>query len=368
MADTDDDGSLQQWATGVDHLNRLYNVGTSIYANAKGVRFERLFAPPDPRYYIYGNADLYRHMTKMPYRHGFTSMATQVKRVPDTLKSSFVTSIKDNTNNFKPSTYKEVAQSANLSRGAKTAAAGGKALGAVGTVFTVASDLNDNWGDADWGNMDGRELAERSGHTVTDVGIDLAASAGCAAAGAAVGSVVPVVGTVVGAAVGFALGLAINWEFGEPPKSIVGRVKEGARWAVDCTVGFFAAGGEAVVGFFSDLANWRDRYGQNSGPQDRDFTQATKERLLGIVDQLEKECGGVIDYIGDGWKAAGLPTAKDYTAKLLDIKNTSKADIEKVFAEVASIDTKFAGTFNSARDAFLAARGDLQALCDRITV
>jgi hypothetical protein len=363
MSDTND-SELAELKRKLGELNRAYSLGAAIYANYKGAAMRQ---PPSlagtKSYYSYGNANLYE-MAKMPYQHGFTSFTSQVKRMPGTAATSFANTIKGNVTNFRPSTYTAVVNSTNLSNVGKVVRVGGKALGALGTVVTVASDINDNWADADFSNMSGREIAERTGHTVTDVGVDIAATAGCVAAGAAIGSVVPVFGTAIGAIIGFGLGVAINLEFGEPPKSLVGWAKEGARWAVDRMID----AGAAVVDFFSGIANWRDQYGQSSGPQDRDFTQATKQKLLGIVSQLEKECGGVLDYVGDAWKAAGLPTAKDYTTKLLDIKNTSKSDIEKVFAEVAAIDTKFVGTFNSARDAFRVAHGDLQTLCDRIRI
>jgi hypothetical protein len=68
------------------------------------------------------------------------------------------------------------------------------------------------------------------------------------------------------------------------------------------------------------------------------------------------------------WKALGLPTAKDYTTKLLDIKNASRADIERIFTDVARIDASFTNIFSSSCDAFRVACGNLQALCDRIAI
>ncbi len=107
----------------------------------------------------------------------------------------------------------------------------GKAVGVVDKVTTVydnaKSDLKDENGN--WDFSDGKKNKK----FIVDTTVDLTTSAGAAAAGAAIGSMVPGVGTVVGAAAGAIISVVINHESGNPPKSTVDHLKDGANAAVD---------------------------------------------------------------------------------------------------------------------------------------
>lgn len=315
-------------AAGIENWGRAYDAGASIYASFKG---------------SYG-ASIGRRQTVMgALTEDLRDSARSLKAVAGGSKI-----------------YGYIVESAKAGKA-------GKGFGAFATTVTVASDITANR-DRVTTAKTSKERAQAVARTGSDIAVDIAVSKGCIAAGAAIGTIV---GGPFGAAVGVMAGMAIdaliNWKFiGEPPVSIVEGVKMVVGSYVEGLVGFIGDRAEAVAKFFNGPANWRDSYGQNRGPQDRDFTEATKENLLGIVSKLEEEWGGVADYVGDMWKAVGLPTPKDYTTKLLDIKNTSKSDIERIFDEVSRIDTSFVGAFNGSRDVFRTAHKDLQALCDRI--
>ncbi|MFZ7946303.1 MULTISPECIES: hypothetical protein [Bacillaceae] len=105
----------------------------------------------------------------------------------------------------------------------------GKALGIIGTGFTVWSDIEDSFLDkhtGKWSYSSGK-LKEFG----VNLGVDIGMGAGAVAIGAAAGSfLLPPLGTVVGGAVGFTVNAAMNFKFGGPPaESITDRVKEMAN-------------------------------------------------------------------------------------------------------------------------------------------
>jgi hypothetical protein len=176
------------------------------------------------------------------------------------------------------------------------------------------------------------------------------------------------VGTAVGALVGTCIGLVINFKIGEPPMSIMDWVKEGVGFVVEGYVGLLFDVSEGLSTFLESFlpTGWRAALTERSGPQDRDFTQEMKDKLLNIVRELNKEWTGLIDFFGDIWLAAGLPTFKDYNTKLLDINNTSEADIERIFTDVQNIDNNFAAAFSTSRDLFQTCNTDLKEQVNKI--
>lgn len=89
----------------------------------------------------------------------------------------------------------------------------------------------------------------------------------------------------------------------------------------------------------------------------RDFTEATKQRLSGEIDDINKSTwspvtdaiGDVISYAG---KWLGIISLKDdmsnvesYQRTVLDMTNTTKKELEQIFEDVYAIDKEFKGKF-----------------------
>ena len=85
----------------------------------------------------------------------------------------------------------------------------------------------------------------------------------------------------------------------------------------------------------------------------RDFSNASKQKLLGMVDDVEKEkfCD-FTDFVGDSYYKFQtwigklniknyLNDVDSYHKKVIDKNNTSKKEIEKIFANVTNVDTKY---------------------------
>lgn len=118
------------------------------------------------------------------------------------MKGSFKKTMKRNVNildDFKLSGY--------LKKSDNLLTKGGKALGAVGTVFTVKENVEANL------IVNGKlqVTPDRVQDTITDTGIDVVTGAGAAAAGAAIGTLCcPGVGTAAGAVIGAVVGIVID--------------------------------------------------------------------------------------------------------------------------------------------------------------
>ncbi|WP_335513694.1 hypothetical protein [Neobacillus drentensis] len=102
----------------------------------------------------------------------------------------------------------------------------GKALGIIGTGFTIWSNVEDNFLDkhtGEWSYNSGK-LKEFG----VNLGVDIGLGEGAVATGAALGSLfLPPVGTVVGGIVGVGASALINIKFGGPPaEGITDRAKE----------------------------------------------------------------------------------------------------------------------------------------------
>ena len=92
----------------------------------------------------------------------------------------------------------------------------GKGLGIVSTVTSLYSNWSDNThnGKTDWVGMG------------SDVTVDFLAGSGATAVGAMAGSFfLPPLGTVVGTGVGMAINIGLNWEYGNPPTTLVKQAK-----------------------------------------------------------------------------------------------------------------------------------------------
>lgn len=89
----------------------------------------------------------------------------------------------------------------------------------------------------------------------------------------------------------------------------------------------------------------------------RDFTEATKQRLSGEIDDINKSTwspvtdaiGDVISYAG---KWLGIISLKDdmsnvesYQRTVLDMTNTTKKELEQIFEDVYALDKEFKGKF-----------------------
>ncbi|MEF9917392.1 MAG: T7SS effector LXG polymorphic toxin [Lachnospiraceae bacterium] len=106
----------------------------------------------------------------------------------------------------------------------------GKSLGLLGDVYTIGSNVNDNF------HEDGevKISIDRMQDFVTDTAVDVGSSAASVATGAAIGSLVGPVGTVVGAAAGFVIDTVINldvkdWDGDDEKDSLV----DGAKILLD---------------------------------------------------------------------------------------------------------------------------------------
>lgn len=85
----------------------------------------------------------------------------------------------------------------------------------------------------------------------------------------------------------------------------------------------------------------------------RDFTEATKERLLNEIDDINKSTWGFLtDAIGDAWlyanKCIGLLSLKDdmsnvesYQRNILDMTNMTKKKLEEIFDNVYGLDKQY---------------------------
>ena len=89
----------------------------------------------------------------------------------------------------------------------------------------------------------------------------------------------------------------------------------------------------------------------------RDFTEATKERLSKEIDDINYSTWSpVTDAIGDMFMYAGkwigiislkddMSNVESYQRHVLDMTNTTKTDLQKIFDEVYGIDKEFESTF-----------------------
>lgn len=113
---------------------------------------------------------------------------------------------------------------------------GSKVLGIAGKLFDIADvaittygDINDNFYNettGQWEVNEGKDFVDFA----TDEAIDLSISLGIPAAGAAIGTAIcPGIGTAIGAGVGALIDVGMNWEFGEPPKSIADHISDGVK-------------------------------------------------------------------------------------------------------------------------------------------
>ncbi|HFR3692922.1 TPA: hypothetical protein ACHVE4_002132, partial [Streptococcus suis] len=118
-----------------------------------------------------------------------------------------------------------------------------KGLGILSTGLTLYNNIEDNTKD---GKLD-------VVGTVSDFTVDLGTGAGAMATGAALGSfIAPPLGTVVGYGLGFAFNIAINVEFGNPPTSAVGHLKQ----FVKNPVGSFGKMSDSVGKAISGVGKW----------------------------------------------------------------------------------------------------------------
>lgn len=93
----------------------------------------------------------------------------------------------------------------------------------------------------------------------------------------------------------------------------------------------------------------------------RDFSSASKQKLLGMVSDVEKEkISRFTDWIGDSYYAVqqwmGILSINNYMnnvdayhKKMIDKNNASKKAINKIFDNVAKVDTKYQNSFSSIK-------------------
>ena len=93
----------------------------------------------------------------------------------------------------------------------------------------------------------------------------------------------------------------------------------------------------------------------------RDFSNASKQKLLGMVDDVEKEkfCD-FTDFVGDSYYKFQawigklniknyLKDVDSYHKKVIDKNNTSKKEIEKIFANVENVDVTYQAKFSAIK-------------------
>ncbi|WP_289128421.1 hypothetical protein, partial [uncultured Clostridium sp.] len=167
----------------------------------------------------------------------FESLIDSIDNISDGLKNNkFKNAIKMGSSSFKDEvSIGNIIDDFNIKswKGANNTTKVTKGLGIVGTVLTVGGNL-DNFVTSD-GKV--QIDVDTTADFVVDTGVDIVAGAGAAAIGSTVGSFfLPPLGTVVGLGVGVVAGTVINTEFGDPPKSLVDIVKDGANAGVDTVI------------------------------------------------------------------------------------------------------------------------------------
>lgn len=92
---------------------------------------------------------------------------------------------------------------------------------------------------------------------------------------------------------------------------------------------------------------------------ERDFSEASKQRLLGLVDEVENsKWNNFTDWNGDRWYdftswigqlniQKYINNVNEYHKKIIDKNNTSKQEIENIFAEVNSVSDRYKVRFAS---------------------
>ena len=111
----------------------------------------------------------------------------------------------------------------------------------VDVGITVGTDVYDNI----YNPTTGKYMQDVEGKSVldltTDLGIDLGCDLGLPAAGAAIGTAIcPGPGTAIGAGIGTLVDIAATWDWGEPPKSFAGHVKDWTQSGTDAVTNWFS--------------------------------------------------------------------------------------------------------------------------------
>ncbi|MBS7576311.1 MULTISPECIES: T7SS effector LXG polymorphic toxin [unclassified Enterococcus] len=119
----------------------------------------------------------------------------------------------------------------------------GKGLGLFSTGMTITTNFS-KYVDL----SDGLQTEEAT-NFVVDTTVDVGSAAAASATGAAFGSLfLPPLGTVVGAAAGIGVSMVINHKYGNPPKSAVDHVKDGAKKVVNGIGNAIGKGLKSVFG------------------------------------------------------------------------------------------------------------------------
>lgn len=114
-------------------------------------------------------------------------------------------------------------------------------LDVVDVTLTVGTDVYDSIYNPTTGqymqDVDGKAVLDLT----TDLAIDLGCDLGMPALGAAIGTAIcPGIGTAIGAGVGTIVDVAATWDWGEPPKSFAGHVKDWTRSGTDAVTNWFS--------------------------------------------------------------------------------------------------------------------------------
>ncbi len=109
---------------------------------------------------------------------------------------------------------------------------------------------------------------------------------------------------------------------------------------------------------------------------ERDFSIASKQRLLKLVEEVENEkYSDFTDFIGDRWLdfqswigllniKGSLDNINKYHKKVIDKNNTSASEIEEIFNNVNSVSDKYKLRFSSLLSSVQQYRKSIVALAD----
>ena len=110
----------------------------------------------------------------------------------------------------------------------------------------------------------------------------------------------------------------------------------------------------------------------------RDFTEATKEKLSGEIDDINKSTWNpVTDAIGDVFSYAGkwlgiislkddMSNVESYQRTVLDMTNMTKKELEQIFEDVYGLDKEFQGKFAEIVESEIAYNDRLKFLVELI--
>lgn len=111
---------------------------------------------------------------------------------------------------------------------------------------------------------------------------------------------------------------------------------------------------------------------------ERDFSEASKQRLIGLVDEVENDkwCD-FTDFVGDRWYDFEswigqlnlknyLNNVNDYHKKVIDKNNTSKSEIEGIFTEVNAVSDRYKVRFAAMLSQLKTYRSMISSLSDTV--